>query len=294
MKKTKKLTMITVFMITVLFTMNSCNEKRNLKSDAYKSSIKLIDQMTTAYSMMSEISFTNKYKQELFAILNNPKINVNFNDGFEYTANLQQKQLALAALKKVYIKSDLLTDNNFTLKNSDFNVAAENACKLLKEINISEEYNKKIDKITTTLNNDKLDVNIVLQLLTELYMEMWNTDAQVWQLLVTKNYQTMTANIDSIPADVFDEDKLAKFVYEPYKGKNILVNIYKLNLIDEANKEKKNILKIIDDIAWGLDIINQLNNEFTKREPNMIFVEENIDNYNEYLFGDKKTETTKN
>jgi len=291
MKKILFSTIQIVLILTVLFSLNSCNnDKRNLKSETYKVSIKLVEKMSETYNMMNDISFTTKYNKEIISILNTKSNNSETTESLEYTGNTQTKLLALAALKKVYLRYDSSTDKTFKLADSDLNITIENACNLLKELNISEDVNLNIEKILKFIESNSFDENIVIQLLTEQYIEMWATDTQIWQLLMNKNYKEFSNGIDSISNEVFNEEKLTKFVYEPYQGKDILVNIYKLNLKDEAYKDKTNIIKNLNDIIWGLDIINQINSEYIKHEPDLKFVEKNVDGLNDYLFVEKKVE----
>jgi hypothetical protein len=268
--------------ITVFFVISSCvQNKRNLKSETYKAGIEIIDQIISTYRQMSDVSYTSKYNQQLVSILTD--IEYINKDGISFVSDAMEKIIAFETLKKVYMKYDLISDKNFTPKTAGIDQAVLSSCDALDSLAVSDEISTQLAIITDYILASSYDENLVLQGLTEQYLIMWQKDVAYWQLLLSKAYTDYSEGIDNIPYEKFDEEKLSKFVYEPYSGKEVMVNIYKLSLKDEAFKDKETISSKLNDLSWGLENINLINSEYSKKVQDAVYIEVTIDKVKAYL-----------
>jgi len=276
-----RITQIFLFLTVIIFATSCANDKRNLKSETYKSGAEIIEKMISTYRQMADVSYTSKYKQELVSILSStPTLR---NEDITFSENSMEMIIALGTLKKVYQKYDLISDKNFNVKTAGIGEAVIASCQALDSLEISEEVSKELAIITDYISASNFDEKLVIGSLTEQYINVWQKDVAKWQLLLIEAYSKYAEGIDNIATETFDEEKLAKFVYEPYSGKDVMVDVYKLNLKNEAFKEKETISKNLEDLTWGLENINLINAEFSKNTPDELYIEQIIDKVNEYL-----------
>lgn len=271
-----------LIIFSLIFILSSCVEdKRNLKSENYKAGIEVIDQIIDSYSQMSDVSFTAKYNQQLVSILSDSKA-ITY-EGICFSDDAMNKIIAFESLKKVYTKYNLITDKNFTSKTAHIAEAIFASCNALDSLDINDEISDQLTIISEYVSASSFDENIAIHGLTEQYLTVWQKDVTFWKLLLNKSYSDYSDGIDEIPAEIFDEEKLSKFVYEPYSTKDVMVEIYKLNLKDEAYKEKETVSQKLDDIKWGFENINLVNSEYTKKAQDLTYVEDIIDKVKAYL-----------
>ncbi|MBN2893178.1 MAG: hypothetical protein JXL97_15010 [Bacteroidales bacterium] len=231
-----KLIIPTIFIFTLaMFLLSSCGtqQTQDEKQIAYKSGEMLAKNIIEYYFIAhEEIHYANSYQLELasllstdendtiveepFVLVNNVEIKVKLFT--EYISLLQELQ------KKESIRSQSIDFKMFSLLN------------LLDSSKLCSA--DSIEMITDYISANQYNQELAVSGITELMFNIWNTDVIEWNRKLSKAYNNYAQMIDNIPTDVFDEDKLEKYVYEPYEGKATLVKIYKLNMKQEAYEQK--------------------------------------------------------
>ena len=284
--KKRQLTITLILLSFIVLSFTSCLQKqRKLKTETYIAGAEVIDRMIYMYQDIEEANFTRQYQSELISILTaEDTISIYNNFQNNFTEDLDKKLAAFRALKKVYQTYNLLSDKNFNLKNSKLTHFITIACQSVDSLTYDEEILAQSIEIQEYVNSTKIDQSLVIYKLTGIYVKLWEKDAKNWEQILDKAYLDYSTGLEQVPVNAFDEEKLTKFVYKPYKGKNTLVKIYKLNLKEEAYKQKTETVNKIDNLSLLFEKINSINLEYTKKIPEEGDIEYKIDKINEILF----------
>ncbi len=285
----KNLTIGIFILFIFIIGLNSCSDdEKNLKRDTYIVGAEIVDNMIKNYQQVEEGNFISKYQNELISILTSTDSVVSLYDfsNTVFTADMKQKVTAFRALKKVYNTCNLLSDNNFNLQNTDLANFVTIACNSLDSLELSEDVGTKVEEIRNYVMASKFSQELAIYELTLVYQEVWVVDSENWIEILNSSYDKYSAGLESVPMDVFNQDKLEKFVYEPYQGKEMIVKIYKLNLKDEAYKQISESIEKIDFLTEAIDELNFINTEFTKEIPANQDIEYKLDNLKEMFFSE--------
>ena len=96
----------------------------------------------------------------------------------------------------------------------------------------------KNNDIKNYISANQYNLDLAVAEISKVVYQIWENDVIEWREKLNEAYLRYSVMVDKIPDRVFDEAKLEKFVYEPYKGKETLVKVYKLNMKQEANRER--------------------------------------------------------
>ncbi len=237
--KTNFLLTSVLSIVAFVFLFSSCETpENNVPTNSYIAADMLSDNIINAYIQANdELNFTNSYKQNLAQILTGQSINEIFIEPNNLVDNFELKINIFSAYRDyIYeIRTTNIIDNQEIDK------------KILVIIDYIDslqnpEYSDKAADIRDYVSAYKFDKNIANYELTNLLFKIWDTDVISWVSTLNNAYDLYSETVDSISEDVFDQDKLEKFVYEPYKDKATLVNVYKLNMKQEAFEQKSNFI----------------------------------------------------
>ncbi len=227
---------ILLIIISVVFTFSLSSCVPNASNDeqkVYLSGEMLAKNIIEYYFIAAdEITNSNNYQLELAGILSDTKPFIDektiIEDAgarielfSEYIAVLEEMQKPAGIDKNPKQKIFSLLQ---TLESQ--NICSEDTIKLLRDY----------------ISANQFDINIAVFEATSIMYNVWQNDVLNWKDILNYSYETYAKMVDNIPSEVFDEEKLIKFVYEPYKGKQTLVNVYKLNMKQEAFEKKSEFL----------------------------------------------------
>ncbi len=270
--KTKKLLLFLTVIFSVFILISSCQETgKNYQKNSYLAGDMLSNYIIqTYYQAHNKLNYSNSYRQELAYILKGEIIdsvevsNSNLVENFEVKINL------FSAYRELMI--EMQTKKNAS--NEDIVTEINTVLNFVDSLNDST-YSPKIKEIRDYISSYKYDLNSAVFEITDLVFKIWENDVISWINKLNKSYNLYAKTVDSIPTDIFDEDKLQKYVYEPYKDKQTLVNIYKLNMKQDAYEQKSIFL----DKATNLKaIFSRLRNVFLN-----IYTEETTGDTDFYL-----------
>ena len=109
------------------------------------------------------------------------------------------------------------------------------------------------------------------------------------------DFSAYSAAVQKISPDVFSEEKLIKYVYQPYNGRNVLVKAYKLNLVKERFDVIKQYTKSTDNISSALYNLNSAFTELVKDEADEVTVSDYLQRAEVFINVDtEKSEQDKN
>ncbi len=260
---------IIVYSIVLLMSISSCNKvkERKLKNKINDKSVELIQIIIQTYDKVSIQSYVNQNQKEEIGILLSSLSDTLISPDFSKAnfANNEKRKEIFKALKKLYIKYDLLYDKNYNVKGAKIKENVELACKALDGVELSKEDEKTKSDILLTVKSTKYDANLVLYNLTEIYVGILERDIKNWKLFIEEMYKTYEKGIKEIPSSVFDKEKVNQLVNKPYKDEDIIINFYKLKLRDDANKKKKRFIEMLSKTYLAFETLNRLNAEDTKK-----------------------------
>ncbi len=219
------------------------------------------------YQAQTEINYSVSKKQNLALILTGESID-NMGKPLVLVDNYEVKQNILSTY-------DNILANYFEM--SDDELKSE----ILHLINQFDSLNVKNEDLTTDLEKMKKYAGSVnfsrekaIYGLSDLIYRMYFADVLVWQHKLDSAYNDFSEKLNQIPDDVFDQTKLEKFVYEPYKGKQNLVKIYKMNLKEEAYEEKVKFTDKANKILLLYQDYEKVLQEIGKKSPDIFFIKD--------------------
>ena len=256
-------------LFSVILLAYSCEAPQdNGLEDAVKNGRGLVTEIFKIYyQAQTEINYSVSKKQNLALILTGESID-NMGKPLVLVDNYEVKQNILSTY-------DNILANYFEM--SDDELKSE----ILHLINQFDSLNVKNEDLTTDLEKMKKyagSVNFTREKaiygLSDLIYRMYFADVLVWQHKLDSAYDDFSEKLNQIPDDVFDQTKLEKFVYEPYKGKHNLVKIYKMNLKEEAYEEKTKFTDKANKILLLYQDYEKVLQEIGKKSPDIFFIKD--------------------
>lgn len=269
-------------------TFSSCqSDSKNLKRDSYIAGAEIVENIIQKYENIETENYMARYQDELISILTNTdSFPMNDFENIVFTAEKDKKIDAFRALKKVYNSYNLATDKNFVANNETPNFLML-ACNSLDSLSLDETQSTKVAEIKDYISASRFNHEVALYELSLVYQQVWEEDSQNWINILNETFGKYSDGLEQVPTWIFDEEKLSKFVYEPYQGKETLVKIYKLNLKDEAYKQIDKSVNCLKGISKNYEDLNFINMENTKSEPATTEIEYKLDNLMQVLFPKK-------
>ena len=256
---------VSIFVL-VLIIFSACSEAtQNNSAVVYKNGEMLTNNIVKTYFYASEeINFDLNAKQELADLLLNNSNQADI-EKILLVENYSQKIEIFAYYSKILKTFESGKINIDVTK--EFN-------SLLNEVDSLN--NSEFSRISEEIRNYTYSVNFNNQIglyeITNLLYSIWLKDVLKWQETLNESYTKYAKTIDNIPESVFDESKLEKFVYEPYRGKQNLVKVYKLKIKQEAFEMKNNFNKKTTTLVSAFDLYTQIINELTQKNPDNNFI----------------------
>lgn len=220
------------FSLVVLFSFVACTTSDVDETKlAYQSGEILSKNIIKYYFIASdEMDYTNNYQLELAGLLS----------ANEDSIEIEHLTLVEDADEKIKIFTEYISLLQELQKDDQANKNVN--LKMFSLLNVLDS-TKLCSVDTLTMIKEYISANqyseeVAVNEITTVIYKIWQEDVFSWQAKLNKAYNNYANLIDNIPAEVFDEDKLEKFVYEPYEGKETLVKIYKLNMKQEAYESK--------------------------------------------------------
>ncbi|MCR4560819.1 MAG: hypothetical protein K5685_12145 [Bacteroidales bacterium] len=296
--KRKKLLIYVLAVFAAAFTAQSCGTnlgetitvtKTKLENALASKTELVIDEMVDVYSQIDELSFQSEYDNALAGVL--ADMHGEFQSDLTDTV-IRKKIYLLTLYKQAVQEYALLADDGFTGKQSAFS----KCCTMIqKEFSVMGDtvaaaYAKSINSY---LKTPRYDQNDVAKILLKALQSVWEEDVKIFNEKLSSDFSAYQSLLAQMPGESFSEEKLTKYVYQPYAGKKNLVEAYKLNLIKERRQALRRLVQQQDNISSSVYCINCALTEFLKKDCDKTTVQ-NYLNRIDILLEDKEVNENEN
>ncbi len=251
--------------VSLLFTACEAPQQENM-TQAYKNGEILMNKIIKLYYTADEdINFTSSYQQELAQLLAGTELD---------TLNVSHLQL----VDDITLKIQIFSFYEKILQSAQTDIGGEQIkgeiLSLLDAVDSlgNDNYSEKTKNIENYVKAVNMSPAVAVYEVTDLVYQIYQDDVMQWLQTLTAAYNKYAKTVDNIPDEVFDEQKLEKFVYQPYKGKKTLIDVYKLNLKQEAYKTKTKFNDKATMLMAIFDEFESIVQELSKKSPDRNFV----------------------
>ncbi len=221
----------------------------------------VIDAMIKSYKDIDNLTFENDYDNAISSMLANTDSELAPISIENDSMNIKLQLLFL--YKQAIHEYALLADAGFTGQQNAFSKCCSNI-----QTNYSELGDTLAIKTAKTINShlksNRYDENQVTSILLKALLGVWENDVKSWNTSLSQSFIDYQNNLSMIPESSFSEEKLAKYVYQPYEGKHNLVEAYKLNLLKERRAKITQFIDNENNITSALHCISGAVDEMKK------------------------------
>jgi molecular chaperone GrpE (heat shock protein) len=219
--------------------------------------------MTDVYNKSEDMAFECGFDNAVTGFLSETK---DYFPTAPLTDTSVRKRIKLLNLYRQAVEEyATLADDGFTGKQNAFSKCCQNIQKSYENFgdSMATVYAKSINSY---LKSSRYDQNNVTKLLLNALQEIWQKDVESLNLILNGVFDNFQTALAAVPDKSFSEEKLIKYVYQPYDGKHNLVAAYKLNLIKAKRGELKKLVQSQDNISEALACVNSALTEFLKKD----------------------------
>lgn len=244
----------------------SCNnapyQKTNVKNRMAGVTIQALNNMSTIYSEIEEVAIKNEFDNALAAVLSNQY--PDYNPVAATNEELRQKIDIFNLYRIAVHEYTKLTSAESTLKSlAPFSNACASITAKFRSANDSSLHEKAV-VINSYITSQRYNTDKVMNILINMLDDIWQKDSKNWNNLLNESFANYQTSIYNIPEESFNEEKLSKYVYQPYEGKTALVEAYKLNLIKERYDYVRGFVNSQDNITTALKYLCEISNALLK------------------------------
>ncbi len=266
-----------------------CNQKKEIFDEVYETSVKLTDEIIQTYLKLDKINTETKFRENLTKILSDKGADtIDFNPVL-----LNKKDVEIFIVYKNFlIVAHNVENGNNALNINDLKIAALSVLNLIDSLK-GDSLKEQTDQIRRLLSTPKIDKNVLLYRITQIVADVYHYDVEQWINSIDSAYNTYYIMVKNIPNSVFDIQKLQKYVYEPYKGDDKLIEIYKQNLRQEAIIFKNKFKDRITGAYVSLRDLQDIFLEMTNRTPDPMLINYKLARIKAFSEQEKQTDDAK-
>ncbi len=274
-----------ILFISLVALFFSCGKSTELDNLVSKAGLELSDKLSSTYLAIDEHTYIEKYQKDLISILSTNNEDTKLPDfkKRDLSKHISQRLLLFSLYRQIFEDYNLLADNKYSIKTVKVGETISVFCDSLKTFTDDENLKKAADEISKTSSQSKFDKYDVLRQLGEVMLEIVEKDLRATTMYMNEAFISFDAGLNQIPMKVFDVEKIAKEINEPYNDKNVIINLYKLKLRDKAYAEKKALDNQIRNVNTAMQVFVTANAEMSKKRPVEKDVVASIDKVHELL-----------
>ena len=265
---------VTIFSVGCIIPKSESQEQETRQANAANQSSAVLERMTAIYSTVEDKIADNDFSTAMAGVL--------AGSGTTYaptvlTNDTLRKKIELISLYKQAVKEySLYGDENYASKSENFTLAAQGANNFMKEINDSASitYTRELTKY---LQASRFEVSKVMYVMIQALNSIWKSDVEKWNKALNKSFADFQRELASVEDNAFSEDKLQKYVYQPYDGKQSLVAAYKMNLVKERYDDLRAFVRQEDNISAALHYLECAYSEFNKKNVDVDLINNYLD-----------------
>lgn len=257
-----KLLIIAASAIVSVAALQSCSnapyQKNNTKNRMASVTIEAINNMSQIYSDIEEVTIKNDFDNALASILSHQE--VQYNPVAATNEELRQKIDIFNLYRIALHEYSKVTSAESTLKSlAPFANACGNITAKFKSA-ADTSLHAKANVVNSYISSQRFNTDKVMSILIYMLDDIWQKDTKEWNDRLNESFNNYQLSINNIPEESFNEEKLSKYVYQPYDGKTALVEAYKLNLIKERYDYIRGFVSSQDNITTALKYLCEISN----------------------------------
>ena len=270
MKRAKILIYSVAAFVAALFV-QSCSDsslsdtfttsKSKLETTLAEKTSSVIDAVIQAYQEVDNLAFDSEFENAVSGILANSDIDYP-QVGLVNDSMMVKLQL-LYLYKQVASEYAVLADNGFTGKQDAFSKCCNNITSYYSTLGDSVAL-QTVKVVKSHINSKRYSESAVMSCLFLALEEIWSDDIKTWSANLNQSFLDYQNTLASIPESSFNEEKLSKYVFQPYEGKHNLVEAYKLNLLKERRNQLLTFLNKTSNITSALQCLHSATDELKK------------------------------
>jgi len=178
---------------------------------------------------------------------------------------LKENQKLLAVYANLYNAYYKMLALNMDKTKSGMQTAAKACVEQLKKTDGTAAEKENTAKLEESVNAYQMSSGELMYGLNERFTESLTADLSNIRTFIDQFYQKYSDGLNKVPTYKFDTLKVEQLVDEPYRDKQVLIKLYKLQLDEEARAQVgilSNRAKLISDL---LQELNMLHAELIKR-----------------------------
>ena len=160
----------------------------------------------------------------------------------------------------------------------------------MKEINDTASVTYTRD-LTKYLQASRYEVSKVMYTMIQALNAIWKSDVAKWNSALNSSFADFQRELAAVDENAFSEEKLQKYVYQPYNGKQSLVAAYKMNLVKERYDGLRTFIRKEDNISSALYYLECAYSEFNKKNVDMDLINNYLERI-DVILQEKASETS--
>ena len=277
-----------VFLSGCFLPKSESQEQESHQANAANQSATVLERMAEIYSTVEDKMADNDFSTAMAGVL--------AGSGVTYapavlTNDTLRKKIELINLFKQAVKQySLYGDENYASKSEDFTLAAQSANNCMKEINDTASVTYTRD-LTKYLQASRYEVSKVMYTMIQALNAIWKSDVAKWNSALNSSFADFQRELAAVDENAFSEEKLQKYVYQPYNGKQSLVAAYKMNLVKERYDGLRTFIRKEDNISSALYYLECAYSEFNKKNVDMDLINNYLERI-DVILQEKASETS--
>ncbi len=166
-------------------------------------------------------------------------------------------------MRKVYREYNILADKAFTIEDTDLSGKIIAATELLTSLDST--FKKQTDDIKSSVDSHKYDVKTAMYSLISVVNDFIEKDIKIREWYVNEVFTQYRKGLEAVPTSAFDPIKIAGMINEPVRGDEILIEVYKLQLIDNAKKRQNELEQRLSEVKISYEILEAAQAELIKK-----------------------------
>lgn len=269
---------VLILIIPVLLLSCTSGRMIQLGNEASRAGMEVCADALEVYSTLAGEAETEKLFQDRVKVLINPdpaSMTLPDSETTDFSDQLGLRVQAYKSLLTTYKTFNLLTDKAYSKKNEEAVVALQNSYNAIEGLpDLPGEVSSKLPGVAKYLSEafqaKKIKKhNEALFALSEAYLALWQSDSRLWIEYIDRIYDDYTNGLNQVSSDRYDPEAISRELHLPYKDKDVLLVLYRIEIRNEIRAEKQSIIESINDVEKALVELTYLHSEISKDKPSI-------------------------
>ncbi|MCF6240911.1 MAG: hypothetical protein L3J74_06145 [Bacteroidales bacterium] len=265
----------TLIILMVLLSVSfSCTQQKHKNETVFLSEngMLLANKAIEAFDVLNTSLRTQGYDNEMIRILNDPSpatymMQINTVNSRLVKNNIK-KQAAFRLFKKAFSSYNIFLDKNFDYSSSNLQNKIYAAASALDSFKVNDYFLERVQMLKKQVSGTRFNEKTAIMELSLLYADLWNTDLEKLYLLFETDLEAYKKGVNEINNTQFNQQKVASLVDKPYNNSDVLVNLYKLQLVKEKEQKTESLTDLLQNISTGFEYLGNISAEMAKKRQN--------------------------